>query len=283
MHSFLKRNTMKYPFLLVITLILNSSVFGQTLIDFYTTEGDFRVEVREDLMPITAGNMIDLVEAEFYDGVIFNRIIEGFVVQGGDPTGTGTGGPGYTIQDESNLNLTHDSLGVISMAKTAPPNSAGSQFFFTLARHNFLDGDFPAFGSVVENIEVLAAIGRVPVDNNDRPIVDVVMDSVRIFNDGIISSTKEIENNIKTEVYPNPFVESIQIMYELKNSSRVDISIFDLQGRLVKILEKGMRTSGIHTIDWDGTGNASQVKMGTYYLSIISSEGTQIQKLIKIK
>ena len=273
---------MKYPFLLVMTLILNTSVFGQTLIDFYTTEGNFRVEVREDLMPITAGNMIDLVEAKFYDGVIFHRIIDGFVVQGGDPTGTGTGGPGYTIQDETHPDMTHDSLGVISMAKRAEPNSAGSQFFFTLDRHSFLDGDFAAFGSVVENLEVLAAIGRVPVNGNDRPIVDVVMDSVRIY-DRIISSTKEIENIIKTEVYPNPFVESIQIMYELENSSRVEISIFDLQGRLVKTLEEGMRTSGIHTVEWDGIGNSSQVTMGTYYLSITSSEGTGIRKLLKIK
>jgi peptidylprolyl isomerase len=114
----------KYLLFILLPLALSSQ--AQTLADFYTVAGDFRVELREDLMPITANNFIDLARTGFYDATIFHRVVEDFVIQGGDPLGTGFGGPGYTIMDEYHVNMNHDSAGVIAMAKTAAPNSAGS-------------------------------------------------------------------------------------------------------------------------------------------------------------
>lgn len=264
----------------VIVLFFSFTIFAQTQIDFYTTMGDFRVEVREDLMPITAGNFIDLVNAEFYDGVIFHRVIENFVVQGGDPTGTGSGGPGYTIMDEYHPDMNHDSTGVIAMAKTSAPNSAGSQFYFTLAPQPHLDGIYAVFGTCIQNVQVIENMGMVAVDNDDRPIVDVVMDSVRV----VMNSTgiQDIVGLVKVEAYPNPFSGSVHINYEVKTTGDVALNIYDLQGRLVRTLFEGKDTSGIHGIEWDGKDMAQlSVPLGTYYLSLTTSTAVGVQKLIK--
>jgi len=146
---------------------------------FKTTEGDFRIELFEDKAPITARNFIDLAKKGFYDGVIFHRVIDGFMIQGGDPTGTGRGGPGYTIPDEFHPDLRHDGEGVLSMAN-AGPNTGGSQFFITLSATPWLDGRHSVFGRVVEGMEVVRRIGRVPTGPGDRPIRDVVMTKITI-------------------------------------------------------------------------------------------------------
>jgi len=146
---------------------------------FKTTEGDFRIELFEDKAPITARNFIDLAKKGFYDGVIFHRVIDGFMIQGGDPTGTGRGGPGYTIPDEFHPDLRHDGEGVLSMAN-AGPNTGGSQFFITLAATPWLDRRHSVFGRVVEGMEVVRRIGRVPTGPGDRPIRDVVMTKITI-------------------------------------------------------------------------------------------------------
>ena len=113
-----------------------------------TSLGNINIELFEDSMPITAGNFKKLVSEEFYDGVIFHRVIPGFMIQGGDPTGTGRGGPGYTIKDEFTKN-NKNNRGTISMAN-AGPNTGGSQFFINLIDNNFLDAKHPAFGKVIE-------------------------------------------------------------------------------------------------------------------------------------
>ena len=135
-----------------------------------TSMGDITIQLYDD-MPKTAGNFRDLVEKGFYDGVIFHRVIDGFMIQGGDPTGTGSGGPGYTIDDEfaeSNRNF----RGTVSMAN-AGPNTGGSQFFINLVDNNYLDSAHPVFGKVIEGMDVVDAIGRVPTDQSDRPISEV--------------------------------------------------------------------------------------------------------------
>ena len=266
---------------LLVILFISYTINAQTEIDFYTNMGDFRVEVREDLMPITAGNFIDLVEAGFYDGVIFHRVVSGFVIQGGDPTGTGFGGPGYTIMDEYHPDMNHDSTGVIAMAKTPAPNSAGSQFYFTIGAQSFLDGDYAAFGSCIQNVQVIEDISLVAVDGSDRPLVDVVMDSLRIVQ---VTTTgiKDIENIIKTEVFPNPFTGVVHINYEVKTPGKITLNIYDLQGRLVQTLLDGMSSVGIHYIEWDGKNlNQTNVSPGTYYLSLVTPRGVGVQKLIK--
>ena len=147
--------------------------------EFKTNHGSFSVELFEDKAPKTAKNFIDLAEKSFYDGVVFHRVIDGFMIQGGDPTGTGRGGPGHTIQDEFHPDLGHAGEGILSMAN-AGPNTGGSQFFITLEATPWLDRKHAVFGKVTGGIEVVRAIGKTPTGRGDRPVQDVVMESVRI-------------------------------------------------------------------------------------------------------
>lgn len=144
-----------------------------------TNQGAFSIELFEDKAPKTTKNFIDLAEKGFYDGVIFHRVIEGFMLQGGDPTGTGRGGPGYNIPDEFHSDLKHSEEGMLSMAN-AGPNTGGSQFFVTLAPTSWLDGKHAIFGKVVEGMEVVRAIGTTPTGPGDQPLQEVVMESVKI-------------------------------------------------------------------------------------------------------
>ena len=137
-----------------------------------TSMGNITIQLYSD-MPITTGNFLSLVEKGFYDGVIFHRIIDGFMIQGGDPEGTGMGGPGYTIEDEFTENNRND-RGTIAMAN-AGPNTGGSQFFINLVDNSFLDDKHPAFGKVIEGMDVVDEIGRVKTDSNDRPLEEVVI------------------------------------------------------------------------------------------------------------
>lgn len=146
---------------------------------FETNLGSFSVELFEDRAPTTAGNFKKLTEDGYYDGIIFHRIIDGFMIQGGDPTGTGTGGPGYTIEDEFHPELRHDGAGVLSMAN-AGPNTGGSQFFITLAETPWLDGKHAVFGKVVEGMDVIRSIGSVATGAGDRPVEEVQMINVSI-------------------------------------------------------------------------------------------------------
>ena len=148
-------------------------------VKFTTTLGDFTAELFEDKAPKTAGNFIALVEKGFYDGIIFHRVIDNFMIQGGDPTGTGMGGPGYEIDDEFGPGLRHDSEGILSMAN-AGPNTGGSQFFITLVPTPWLDGHHAIFGRITEGMDVVHKIGSTPTDYADRPLKDVVMTRVEI-------------------------------------------------------------------------------------------------------
>ena len=146
---------------------------------FETNQGTFEVELFEDKAPITVKNFTDLAEKGFYDGLIFHRVIDGFMIQGGDPNGMGTGGPGYTIPDEFHKDLKHDSEGVLSMAN-AGPNTGGSQFFITLAATPWLDGHHSVFGKVVKGMDVVREIGKVDTDFQNKPLAKVVMEKVTI-------------------------------------------------------------------------------------------------------
>jgi cyclophilin family peptidyl-prolyl cis-trans isomerase len=147
-----------------------------------TNHGTFEAELFEDRAPGTVGNFIELAEKGFYDGTIFHRVIQGFMIQGGDPEGTGMGGPGYTIPDEFDPGLRHDGKGILSMAN-AGPNTGGSQFFVTLAPTPWLDDRHAVFGRVVSGLEVVEAIGGVATGRNDRPVQEVQVESVTIRRD----------------------------------------------------------------------------------------------------
>jgi peptidyl-prolyl cis-trans isomerase A (cyclophilin A) len=146
---------------------------------FETTGGNFTVELFQDKAPLTAQNFIDLVKKGFYNGLVFHRVIDNFMIQGGDPDGNGTGGPGYTIKDEFSPDLKHSSEGILSMAN-AGPNTGGSQFFITLVPTPWLDGKHAVFGKVISGMDVVKKIGHVQTDMFDRPIKPVVINKVII-------------------------------------------------------------------------------------------------------
>ncbi len=143
-----------------------------------TNMGDIIIQLYDD-MPITAGNFQKLVEKGFYEGTIFHRIIDGFMLQGGDPTGTGRGGPGYAIKDEF-TNHNKNDRGTISMAN-AGPNTGGSQFFINLVDNSYLDKAHPVFGKVVEGMDVVDKIGKVKTNAMDRPLKEVKILSAKII------------------------------------------------------------------------------------------------------
>ena len=143
-----------------------------------------RAELYPEVAPNTVNNFISLIQKGFYNGTIFHRVIPGFMIQGGDPTGTGTGGPGYSIHGEFSSNgfandLKH-TTGVLSMARTMAPNSAGSQFFIMVADAPHLDGEYAAFGKVIEGMETALAIAAQPRDYYDRPRAEQKMKSVTV-------------------------------------------------------------------------------------------------------
>ena len=142
-----------------------------------TSMGDITLQLYDD-MPITAGNFQKLAEKGFYDGTIFHRIIDGFMIQGGDPTGTGRGGPGYAIKDEF-VGRNKNDRGTISMAN-AGPNTGGSQFFLNLVDNNYLDKAHPVFGKVVEGMDVVDKIGKVKIGAMDRPVKEVKILSAKL-------------------------------------------------------------------------------------------------------
>jgi cyclophilin family peptidyl-prolyl cis-trans isomerase len=150
-----------------------------TFAKFETSMGNFTIELFEAQVPKTVDNFVKLTEKNFYDGVIFHRVIDGFMIQGGDPTGTGRGGPGYQFADEIHPQLKHSGEGTLSMAN-AGPNTNGSQFFITLVPTPHLDGRHTVFGKVVEGMDVVKKIGKTPTARGDRPVTDVVMKSVRV-------------------------------------------------------------------------------------------------------
>ena len=146
---------------------------------FETSKGDFTIELFEDKAPITTKNFIDLVNKKFYDGLIFHRVISDFMIQGGDPQGNGTGGPGYKIKDEFSPDLKHDAPGILSMAN-AGPNTGGSQFFITLGPTPHLDKKHAVFGKVITGLDVVQTIGKVKTGANDKPVEDVVVKKITI-------------------------------------------------------------------------------------------------------
>ena len=152
--------------------------------------GIIRAELYPEVAPNTVANFVNLVEQGFYDGLIFHRVIPGFMIQGGDPQGTGMGGPGYTIKGEFARNgfkqntLKH-TRGVLSMARSMMPNSAGSQFFIMHANAPHLDGDYAAFGAVLEGMDVVDQIANTPTGFQDRPVQEQRIKRSTVDTDGV--------------------------------------------------------------------------------------------------
>jgi len=251
----------------------------KTEVTFYTSMGTFVVEMYDAHRPITAGNFINLVNEKFYDGVIFHRVINNFMIQGGDPTGTGSGGPGYTILDElsvPNLNVQKS----IAMARTSAPNSAGSQFYINLVNNSHLNAGYSVFGMVISNFSVVQDIGLVPVNSNDRPLRDVVMDSLRVtYAAGIDDAPiKPIVSKLYQN-YPNPFNPCTEIKFDLAKSSHVKLSVFNASGEMVKILANNTLSNGTHSYNFDG----SNLNSGVYYYQLSVNNKVTIRKMLFLK
>ncbi len=148
-----------------------------------------KAELYPEIAPNTVKNFISLINKGFYNGLIFHRVIRGFMIQGGCPNGTGTGGPDYSIKGEFNINGFQNDLkhtaGVLSMARAMHPDSAGSQFFIMHETSPHLDGQYAAFGKVTEGIDVVDEIANMPTDYMDRPFDDVVMKTVTVDTFGV--------------------------------------------------------------------------------------------------
>lgn len=150
-------------------------------IELNTSHGRIVLDLLPDVAPGHCGNMIGLTKIGYYDGLTFHRIIDGFMIQGGCPAGTGTGGPGYNINAE--FNDTPHVDGVLSMARSSDPNSAGSQFFICLGTHAYLDNQYTAFGKTADeaSMEVVRQIGSLTTDRNDKPAEPVVIQTARVI------------------------------------------------------------------------------------------------------
>jgi len=174
----MKKKTLKITIAVLLILAVILGIFmmtkqnSETRVRLETTKGEIVIQLYSE-MPVTSGNFKSLVEKGFYDGTIFHRVIDNFMIQGGDPTGTGRGGPGYQIKDEfTKTDLDKNNRGTIAMAN-AGPNTGGSQFFINLVDNNYLDGKHPVFGKVISGMGVVDAIAKVQKDSQDRPLEDV--------------------------------------------------------------------------------------------------------------
>ncbi len=261
---------------------LSINLKAQSAVTFYTNHGNFTAELYDSLKPITAGNFKNLVDSKYYDGVIFHRIISGFVIQGGDPTGTGTGGPGYTIQDEFSP-LLSNVVKTLSMANSGP-NTGGSQFFINMKNNTFLDFNkapttsaHPVFGVVRDGWTVVKTIEAVAVDGNDRPVTDVRMDSVRTT--GSFLSLQQIAvNTTKTEIYPNPITsESVLDIYNAY-SGLVSFKLYAPTGQLIRAETRRMQ-EGKTLIPLNELG-VLQLLRGVYLLEIQKENETLNEKIV---
>ncbi len=257
-------------FTLIFCGLISISAKSQSIVTFYTNMGNFEVELFDSIVPITAGNFRTLVENEYYDGVRFHRIIADFVIQGGK------GGPVSPITDEFDSTLSNIEK-TISMANSGP-NTGTSQFFINVKDNTFLDFDkapftsaHPVFGTVISGWDVVETIELVPVNNNDRPLDDVIMDSVRVTQYPL--GIKRIQpEQMSSIVYPNPI--NSQSVLDVKGdiSGRAAVSIYGQNGTLIS-------NSSIQLLNRQGQIRLSDFGVeslpnGIYYISIITDSNT---------
>ena len=176
----------RYLFFLLLVFSISCSALGaqqsRPTVVLETNFGDIEIELFLDDAPITVENFLELAGKDFYDGVIFHRVIKEFMIQTGDPEGTGRGGPGYTFADEFVDGLGHGQPGVVSMANTGRPNTNGSQFFITVKEAPRLDGRHTVFGQVVEGMDVVWRIANAPVGPGDKPLSDITINDVTVLS-----------------------------------------------------------------------------------------------------
>ncbi len=275
-----------FIYLIIGGLLFTNSSKAQTQFTFHTTMGDFVVELYESIVPITAGNFDSLAQAKYYDGVIFHRVIDNFMIQGGDPTGTGSGGPGYTIPDEFDSSLSNIQK-TISMANSGP-NTGGSQFFINLKNNTYLDFDkaplsskHPVFGIVVSGFSIVQAIGSVPTDGGDKPLTDVVMDSIRLVSTSSINDNTSYPQSRDISVYPNPMTAESTISINVITAGKFNVSVYDQLGRLAFFSPRDL-VGGINLLDANEIFNP-KLSSGIYNLVLTNDRSTPIHYQVVIQ
>ena len=225
--------------------------------------GTFKTVLTDALTPITVDSFISRVAHKFYDGLIFHRVIAGFVVQGGDPLGTGYGGPGYTTPDELVPSL-KNVAGSLAMANSSP-NTDGSQFYINLVNNPSLNNIYTVFGTTTYNFSVVQNIGLVPVDANDKPLTPVVMDSVRITHLHT-AAVNSIGNGVVAAMYPNPCRGIINI--DLPDlATKVEIinmpgrTVFRAEARGTFTVDLRDQETGLYLVRLSNTNGATEIKL----------------------
>ncbi len=266
-----------YRFSIILCLVfLMKTGNSQTQVTFYTSFGNFVVETYDTLMPITAGNFLDLVTAKFYDHVQFHRIVHNFVVQGGDPSGTGSGGPGYTIPDEFSP-YTSNVQKALGMAN-AGPNTGGSQFFINLVNNTYLNPNYPCFGIVVTDFSVVQTIGQVAVNASNHPLVNVYMDSLRVTYWSPAAIAEHPDQSMKLSVFPNPVTVNSHIQINIKSRKIVQLSIINQDGLELYCGNREL-LNGFNTITFNEILK-QKLAAGMYFLIVKDGNSTSRQKFI---
>ena len=279
----MKTMKLRMVFFTLIGCLSVTQMKAQTEVTFYTSEGTFIAMMYDSIKPITAGNFISLVDSGFYDAVIFHRVIKNFVIQGGDPTGTGFGGPGYTIPDEFDSTGTlSNTTKTLSMANSGP-NTGGSQFFINLVNNTYLDFDkppltskHPVFGVVVYNWGVVQKIANVAVNASDKPIIDVVMDSLRVTPANI--GLNEVLANRKIHIYPNPATSSSRLFLYSDYEGVAGMKVYNSTGALVYNQNLELKTGNNAIKLQDCMSRISST--GVYTISVKLEDQVHIGKLV---
>ncbi len=250
--------------LLVLCISFIYSANAQTEVTYYTTMGTFKTVLTDTLTPRTVDSFVSRVVHKFYDGLIFHRVVAGFVIQGGDPTGTGSGTPGYYTPDEIVSSLTN-AQGSIAMANSGA-NTNGCQFYINLVTNSFLNGHYTVFGMTTSNFTVVQNIGHVAVDTNDRPLTPVVMDSVRIthVHTAAITNTGK---GVQAAIFPNPNRGTFTIDLP---ATITNVEIVDMTGRIA------FQTSAKGKLQVD----LRNQPVGLYVVRLANTEGTAEGKVI---
>ena len=249
--------------------------------DIQTTKGDVIVKLEYEKTPVTVANFITLAEGTspfvsdslkgkpYYDGIIFHRVIKDFMLQTGDPTGTGTGNPGYKFMDEFNDSLTHDKKGTLSMANSGPKTN-GSQFFITHKETPFLNGRHTVFGSVVEGLDVVDSIATVETSqeptSKDKPLNEVKMNKVTIVRNG-----KEAKNFDAVQVFSDYFKEEEEKIAAFEKMKETFVSNLATQKEEAKTLPSGLKILQLE--ESDGEKPKTGQKVNVYYAGYLE-DGT---------
>ncbi|MBZ0100123.1 MAG: peptidylprolyl isomerase [Taibaiella sp.] len=248
----------------ILALFVNP-ITAQTEATFYTSMGSFKIELTDTLTPRTVDSFKARVVEGFYDGLIFHRVIDNFMIQGGDPLGNGTGGPGYTFPDEFHPTLKNVPK-ALAMAN-AGPNTNGSQFFINLVTNSHLDSLHTVFGMVTTGFNIVQNIGKVPTGTNNKPLTDVVIDSIRLTKFPV--GLKNLNPTLATNVYPNPNNGLFSI--DIPRGAR-ELVITDINGRVVKQLQPG----NVNTLDVDLSGQPK----GVYLLRITGPKESFMGRIV---